>query len=371
MSGSVGRDAERGTWYFVLDARTSAGKRKQVKRRGFARKRDAQDALDEMRRQMSTGRGLEPTSATVADLAARWLDHLEHENLKPTTRQGYRYAAQALVTHLGDVKLLDLRGEHLDGLYATLAHRSASRRRQIHVTAHKMLGQAMRWRLVAYNAADDATAPAQSQPKPEAWTPAEVGRFLEVARSDRWAALWLVFATTGMRRGEAVGLRWCDIDLDAGAVTIARSVTVAQGATHVGTPKSGRARTVSLDPATVAALRSWKAQQAAELLRLGEYRPEEDWVWTWPDGERVHPDVVTRTFRRLVQRAEVPRLRLHALRHAWATNALALGVDVKDVATRLGHSSTRITHDIYVAPSSQRDAEAARAVADLYSTGGP
>jgi integrase len=135
---------------------------------------------------------------------------------------------------------------------------------------------------------------------------------------------------------------------------------------HIGTPKSNRSRTIRLDPTTVAVLRSWRALHVAEMLALGEYRPEGDFVFTWPDGTTVHPNVITRTFNRLVQRAGLPPLRLHSLRHACATNALDAGADIKDVSTRLGHSSVRITYDIYVAPSSDRDERVANAVADLY-----
>ena len=103
---------------------------------------------------------------------------------------------------------------------------------------------------------------------------------------------------------------------------------------------------------------------------MGEDWPDQDYVFTWPDGSLVHPDVVTRTFKRLRDEVGLPTLRLHSLRHAWATHALEAGVNVKDVATRLGHSSTRITHDVHVAPSTSRDAQAAATVASLYDLGG-
>jgi integrase len=135
------------------------------------------------------------------------------------------------------------------------------------------------------------------------------------------------------------------------------------------TPKSGRSRRIALDPTTVAALRSWKRAQAAERLTLGGPWPGEDHIFTWADGTVVHPDVVTRTFGRAVAAAGVPPLRLHNLRHTWATHALDAGVDVKEVSTRLGHSSTRITYDIYVAALPERDQAAAVTVADIYDAG--
>ena len=264
------------------------------------------------------------------------------------------------------MQLSELRGDDLDRVYAALSDKSNSLRRQVHVCAHKALGDAIRWRLVGFNAAEDANAPATPRPKPEAWTPTQVATFLDVASTDRWAPLWRLAATTGMRRGELVGLRWNDIDIETGEVTIERNVTVVDHGLHVGTPKNDRSRSIRLDAGTVQALRSHKARQSAEMLLLGENRPDHDYLFTWQDGSLVHPDVVTRTFKRLTARAQLPPLRLHGLRHSFATNALAHGVDVKDVATRLGHASTRITHDIYTAPSTSRDAEAAELIAGLY-----
>jgi integrase len=371
MSGTITKDRKRGTWTFRIDAPSRDGKRREVKRRGFRTRRDAQEALDEVRQQITGRRVPDPHRLTFGQyLTGRWLPALEADHrLKPTTRTSYRHAARHLVQGAGHVPLADLRGDDLDRVQAALSGRSLALRRRVHVTASKALKQAVRWRLVAYNAAQDATPPPTPAPRPEAWTAPQVGRFLDEARGDRWWPLWLLATTTGMRRGELVGLGWADVDLERGTVTVERNVTVADHATHVGTPKSGRSRTVALDPGTVTALRTWRATQAGELLRLGAYRPDGDWLWTWPDGQRIHPDVVSRTYKRIRERAELPPLRLHALRHAWATHALRAGVDVKDVSTRLGHASTRITYDIYVAPSTQRDADAAVLVASLYETG--
>lgn len=371
-AGSVRPDPDRpGTWRFVVDVPGDGVKRRQVKRRGFPTKKAAQAELDELKRATTAGRGVNPSRVPFGSfLTDRWLPHVAADtSLKPTTRAHYRRMARHLVEHAGAVRLDALRGDNLDRVYAALDGRSDSLRRSVHVVAHKALGDALRWRLVGFNAADDATAPAQSQPDPRAWTAEQVGEFLRVAADDRWSALWRLAATTGMRRGEMVGLRWSDIDLAAGSLVVANNVTVTDHATEHGTPKGNRARSMSLDSGTVAALKDWKRQQATERLAVGTYWPEGDFVFTWPDGALVHPAVVTRTFKRLRESVGLPELRLHSLRHAWATHALAAGVDVKDVATRLGHSSVRITLDVYVAPSSERDASAAATVADLYDIG--
>jgi integrase len=364
------QDPARGTWTFVVDVPGPDGRRRQVRRRGFATKAAAADAERDLLRSVRTGRRVLAARTTFGDfLRDRWLPALDADpRLKPTTKAGYRNASRHLIRHLGAVRLDVLAGDDLERLYGELRAlgRSESLCHMVHVTAHKALGAAVRWRLVGFNPADDAAAPAQAAPQPKAWTSEQVGRFLDVAADDRWAPLWRLAATTGMRRGELVGIRWSDLDLDRAALTVANNITVVDHILHDGTPKGNRARSLRLDGGTVAALRTWRRTQAGERLAMGGVWPDHDLVFTWPDGSVVHPDVVTRTYKRLVAKAGLPLLRLHALRHAWATNALRAGVDVKDVATRLGHSSTRITHDIYVAPSSDRDAAAAELVAGLY-----
>lgn len=367
-AGSIRKDRKRGTWSFVVDLPPVNGKRNQVYRRGFATQAEARDELDRVRGISRAGRSIGAKRLTFGDyLNQRWLVHLDADDrLKPTTKQSYRSAVKHLVRHAGHVRLVELDGGHLDAVTTALLDCSASLRHQVHVVAHKSLDDAVRWRLIPFNVAADAPPPAQPRPKPAAWSPAQVRVFLDYASADRWAALWLLAATTGMRRGELVGLRWEQVDLDRGELTVSENVTVADGRTHRGTTKTDRIRPLRLDPWTVSTLRAWRRQQVAELLVLGEHRPDHDYVFTWPDGQLVHPAVVTRTFGRIVARAELPKLRLHSLRHAWATNALDAGVDVKDVSTRLGHSSVRTTLDIYVAPSSDRDAAAAALMADMY-----
>ena len=202
---------------------------------------------------------------------------------------------------------------------------------------------------------------------PRAWSPEDVARFLDGSASDRWAPLWRLAATTGMRRGELVGLRWSDVGLTE--VEVSNNRVVVEHAVEEGTVKNRRARRVALDADTATALRRWRAVQAEERLVIGTYWPGDDYVFTWPDGRVVHPDVITRPFKRLRDALELPPLPLHNMRHAWATTAIhRAGIDTTVVARRLGHSSTRITEDIYTAVPPEADGAAAEAVARLYDT---
>jgi integrase len=355
-------------------ARGTDGKRRQA-HRGGATEREVRDALkravaeDQATRRPATGRN--PRFGDF--LTGRWLPALEADpKPKPSTVSSYRSYAKHLVHgHIGGIRLRDLAGDHFTVLYGELRTRGLSETtvRHVHVTAHKALKDACRWRLIPYNPVDDADAPAQTPANPRAWNPEHVAAFLTRAEADRWFPLWRLAATTGMRRGELCALRWSDFN--GPEVVVCRNRVVVEHRVVEGTPKNDRARVIALDAGTVQVLSRWRALQAEERLVIGPYWAGEDYCFTWADGTVVHPDVMTRTFKRLVRELRLPPLSLHNLRHAFATSALRAGVDLKIVSGRLGHSSTRITSDIYTAAVPSMDRAAAETVAGLYDASAP
>jgi integrase len=371
-AGSVKLD-QNGTWYFVVDLPRRGGKRQQTRQRGFATKREAQQALTAKLAEIDSGTFVRQSTLSFgAYLERRWLPTLTYQ-LRPTTVAGYRTMAAHLVEHLGDLALGDVDAAHLTALYGVLLERGLSRRtvRYVHTTARRALGDAKRWKLVARNVAEDAEPPRKDDPRPKAWTPDQVRVFLDASASDRWAPLFRLAVTTGLRRGEIVGLRWPDVDLDARAITVQRTVVVVAGRAVESTPKTARSRRrINLDSGTVDALRAWKSAQATERLLMGAHWQGGDRVFTWGDGSVLHPDVVSKTFARLVKRSGLPHLSFHGLRHSWATSALVAGVPVKTVADRLGHSSAQVTLDVYTASVPGLDEDAANTVAALFDRGG-
>ena len=226
------------------------------------------------------------------------------------------------------------------------------------------------WGRLLRNPADAADPPRGGQKSDgvQAWDSSTLRQFLDASRTadDRNHALWVLLSTTGMRRGEALGLRWSDVDLDAGRARIVQTIIQTSSVVSVGEPKTARGRRpISLDPATVAVMRSHRHRMLQERLLVGADFDDLGLVFHQPDGSWLRPDAVSEVFLRRVRRYGLPRLTLKGLRHTWATLALEQGIHPRVVQERLGHSTIAITLGIYSHVSPTLHDEAAQLVADL------
>lgn len=385
--GAVKKDPATGGYYFVVDvAETGALKRRQLKRR-FATQREARAGLTAVLAEMRSGDFVAPDRTTLATWTESWLTILATQ-VRPSTHHSYgRNVRLHALPSLGALPLQSIRPAHLTALYAELL---AGGRRG---PSGELTGQGLSLRSVAYlatilgrclgDAVDGgllATNPARKAkvPKPSSagtrheairtWSREDLGGFLARTRGHRHHPAWLLLATTGLRRGEALGLAWSGLDLDAGRLRVTRTlVDVERGVAKWSDPKTGRGRrSIALDPATVAELRSLRAEQAAERLAVGPGYARHDLVFAAPDGSPYHPDRFTRTFLEQGARLGLPTIRLHDLRHTWATLALEAGVHVKVVSERLGHSTIGITLDTYSHVLPAMESDAADRVAALF-----
>jgi len=241
--------------------------------------------------------------------------------------------------------------------------------RYVHSILHVAFRDAMRWNRLPRNIADAATPPpvrSTKRGKKTTWSAEQLSAFLQYVADNRYLTPWLFLATTGCRRGECLGLKWSDLDLDKATAVISRQVTSVDHEIIVkDLPKTKQGHMIVLDSETVAMLRRWRAAQNEEKLLVGPGYVDEGYVFCKPDGTVYDPDRFSREFIRKQERynrdeaAEpLPRLTLHGLRHTWATLALHEGIDIKIVSDRLNHSSTFITREIYthVTPPMQSDA---------------
>ena len=194
----------------------------------------------------------------------------------------------------------------------------------------------------------------------------ECQEFLACTADDRLADLYRLMTVTGMRRGETVGLRWEDVDLDDEFLFVIQQITEVNGRSVVSTPKTKKGqRLVQIDRDTSTMLRRHREAQKLERSAWGPAWNDACLVFTREDGRALRPDYVTRHFRELAETAGLPPIRLHDLRHTSASLALAAGVDLKVVSERLGHSQLAITADLYTHVNRHLGKAAAQQIADV------
>jgi len=241
--------------------------------------------------------------------------------------------------------------------------------RHVHATLHRALKDAVRWERLTRNpieAADPPRISGDGTRELKTWSAEQLKTFLESGKDERLSALWHLLAMTGLRRGEALGLRWEDLDLEAGRISVRRALIPNGAVVVVSEPKTARGRrSVALDPETVEVLKRQAGQQLADQVQKGDKWTDTGLVFTKEDGEAWHPEVVSRFFRSAVKRSRLPVIRLHDLRHTHATLALRAGIHPKVVSERLGHATIAITLDTYSHAIPAMQEEAAVRIAEL------
>jgi integrase len=280
-------------------------------------------------------------------------------------REYTQLVTQHVLPRVGAVPLGKLRPVHVQQvvdamLAAGLAPRTAA---QAYRALSAALRQAVRWQLLGVNPAAAIQPPRAERTQLDVPDAVTIGRVLDAATATRLYVPLVLAATTGMRRSEVLALRWSQVDLDAGLARVKASLQLVAGELIMVEPKTDRARrTVALPTLTVDVLRRHRREQAERRLLLGETWEDRDLVVDQDDGAPLSPDALSRAFYRLVRSLGLPGLRLHDLRHAYATTLLEAGVHPKIASEALGHSSVAFTMDVYshVLPTMQE--EAARAI---------
>lgn len=292
-------------------------------------------------------------SLTVGKYLARWLSDSVRGTVRISTFERHEQIIRGHLTPaIGRVKLKALTPAHVRSLHREKldAGLSPATVRKIHSTLHKALSQAGVDGLIPHNAADvKAPRPAADEMRP--LSEAEARTFLDTAREtgDRFEALYVLAITTGLRRGELLGLRWDDADLNRGTLRVGRAL-VREGGRHVvGETKTKRGRRrVNLTPRTVATLKAHRRRQLEHRVRLANLYEDYGLIFASENGTPLNPEnLVKRSFKPLLRKAGLPEIRFHDLRHTCATLLLGRGVHPKIVQELLGHDTIAMTLDTY------------------------
>lgn len=245
--------------------------------------------------------------------------------------------------------------------------------KNVHVLLHKAFRDAVAWGYLHSNPAEHAVVPRarrrNQKPVHRIWTIEELGRWLAVALQDRYAGMWLLAATTGMRRSELAGVSRDMLDLETGMLRVEDTRVVVAGRSHHSDGKTAAGRRgISLDSFTCAELATLLTLLEEERRAFGDAYPDHGLIMVNEEGRPLHPDTITARFNRLVDRAGVPHIRLHDVRHTYATIAMDLGIDPKMLSDRIGHANTSVTLQIYTHRSAGRDQAMAQTLGEIIQT---
>ncbi|MBY5163132.1 tyrosine-type recombinase/integrase [Nitriliruptoria bacterium AS10] len=362
----------------ILLGRKADGSQDRAFRSGFATRRVAQQALDELRREAEAATPEAERIVVGEYLIDRWLPRTR--TTEKTRVDRLQHMEAYVLPRIGDLHLDEVSGDVLNEMYDDLAVRGRTRKpdpvlgwglspttiRRIHTQLNKAFNDAIRWGLLRLNPCEQADPPSTSEVKARAmaarttYTWDQLRHFMAVAETDRLAALWHLTIVTGMRRSEVVALSWKHVDLEERMVSVVRVAVELSGTVYEHElPKSDTSfRAIELSDTDVDILRRHRKQQGAEREWVGASWRDTDLVFTSPVGGRLYPPDITKRFHALTEEARIPRARLHDLRHTNATLLIKAGVPVKVVTERLGHSTTAYTQDAYqhVMPGMQRRA---------------
>ena len=352
-----------GIWMVrVFLGRDARGRRRYHNKTVHGTKKDAQRYLTKAQRDNDLGQFVEPSDRPLETFLQEWLAGAVAARVTAKTASDYASLLRLHVTpSLGDRKLSQLASVDIQKLYTGMLERGLSARtiRYTHAVLSSALQQSVKWGLLSRNPAKAVDLPRNDQREMKVLSPKQATAFLTAAKDDRWNALWHLLLVTGMRPGEALALRWSD--LDGEKVRIQRNlVRHADGRWELKEPKTQRGRrTVSIPPATATLLQQHRRAQLEERLQAGPEYVDQGFVFAATNGSPLDWRIlVQRHFNKVIKAAGIPRIRPYDLRHTTATLLLADGENVKVVSERLGHASAALTLDVYshVLPDMQHGA---------------
>jgi integrase len=346
-------------WYYRYDIIDPAtGKRKQKEVGGFRTKGEAEEAAKRIQYELQTGIYVEPAKMTVEEFLIDYVKNTLKNEVAPNTyEQRLSYVENHIAPRIGKIKLTDLKPAHIQKLYNELREQFAAGHVQnIGNLLTKALRQAERWDLIKRNPAALVKKPTTSRKnaKMKIWTVEEQKAFLDHVRqeSDFYYMLFLLALTSGMRKGEILGLQWNDVDTKQGIVSVKRTAVWAQRTLYLkDMPKTESSiRTIQLPEQTAKVLKRWQMACPANTMNLVFPSPK--------TGGILYPNSLDKAFQKAVRGAGVPEISFHGLRHTFATTLLANNVNPKIVQEMLGHATIKTTMDTYshVLPNMQRSA---------------
>jgi integrase len=356
-------------WYEL--PREPGEPRRQKLKSGFHTRKEADAWLTQKAEELRQGVAPVDDRQTVQQYLEQWLESMA-DTVSPSARHAYKnHVEKHIIPALGSVRLTELRPHHIERAKAFWASSAPKRRklaegrlstrtvRHIFSTLRVALNRAKRRRLITINPCELVDPPRVERKEMRALDAQGGAALVKALESSDIGAAIVTSLGTGLRRGELLALRWGDINLDERRVTVRRAIERVNGRTGFKEPKTSRPRrTISIPGFVADRLHRHRTDQAQRLLHDGLGRPTAETLVFERGGEPWVPNTFGTAFMRALRAAGIPHMRLHDLRHSFASMAIQAGVDLKTISTALGHSAIATTADIYahVTDSLMRDA---------------
>ncbi|MCM3444353.1 tyrosine-type recombinase/integrase [Metabacillus halosaccharovorans] len=366
MAGSVHKDKESGKWYYMLTLYDENGKRKQKKKRGFKTKGEAKAALIEAENEVNKGTYVEPSKETFINFINEWYE-IKKKSIPRSAKITRTYIDSYIIPMFdNNVSLGNLKLVHIDKFIKKMhehprdkdkiGYSPSTIKRALDVIK-AALEYAVDSGLVPKNVAKKATLPKSTTNEMKVWDEDEIETFLNCAKDDKLYILYYLALMTGMRQGELLGLRWQDIDFKNHTLTIKQVLAHSGKEFYSGAKTKAGNRTIGLNSKTIEALKQHEQIIKQDKEKHGDGYIDNDLVICTTIGTPYNPsNVLNRSFKPLIEKAEVTPIRFHDLRHTHATMLLKLGENPKVISERLGHSNIKITLETYshVLPTMQK-----------------
>jgi integrase len=360
-----------GRWAGTISIGYEGGRRVRKHVMGHSRA-EVKDKMAALMRAHDEQRPIPSQREKLGPFLRRWLDEVARPTLRASTYKSYDDILTAhLIPGLGKIALAKLTPAEIQTFLKRKLDGGLSPRRvqYIHAVLRRALVTAERWGMVTRNVAKLVDPPRVPKHEISPMSPDQAKRLIEASHADRHRALYVTALGTGLRQGELLGLRWEDVDLEAGRLRVRYTLANVQGELTLLEPKTDRSRrNVMLPDLVTVALQAHRTRQKMERLVAGSRWVDSGHVFTTLQGKPMHAGTATRAFKAALERAGLPRSRFHDLRHAAATFLLAQGMTLEDVKQLLGHSSITLTSNTYGHVLEQRQRQVAQAM-DLVLSG--
>ncbi len=360
-----------GRWCGIISLGWKDGKRRRKAVYG-ATAEEVQDELTKLKSKKLSGLPIETDRRTVARFLADWLASVKSSVRLRTFEKYESTVNKHIVPQFGRVKLEKLGPQDVQALLdaklaAGLHPRTVT---GIRIVLCYALNQAMRWELLSRNVAALVKGPKIPRREMKVWTEDQARKFIECCDGEPLGALYVIALYTGLRRGELCALRWSDVDLDTRVATVRRSLQRTRAAGLIfEEPKTEKARrSISLAPAVISALRAHRKRQAEARLAAGPLWQDNGLIFPTGIGTPLDPRGLGIDYDRMIEKSELPRIRLHDLRHTFATIGLGQGVHPKVMSDMLGHSKVSLTLDVYSHALPSFQTEASEKIAQALAT---